>query len=355
MIKTTAVYFDGYSSSPINIEMEFDESDGTFMFDFAPLQLMLLSIPGVKIENIGNTMKIRPAHSSFQYIKVENPECIETIKKYLAENVKVSPVQKFLNLGFYAHITITFILIGFMVLSYMLVIPALAESAVKIIPEEFDDKLGNTLYNEYCNESEFDSAKTEQLYQFAEELDLKNKKPIYITVLNSSQVNAFALPDGNVIIYTGILDKMKSYEELAALISHEVAHVNKRHSMKMICRRLSGELVMSSVLGGSNAVTSLIGKNINSINVLSYSREFEREADFGGFELMIANKIDPKGMTNLFRRLQSEGPILVPGFLSTHPLTEDRLTEIEKYIYYRPHEVEQHPKLEELFKQIIDD
>ena len=76
--------------------------------------------------------------------------------------------------------------------------------------------------------------------------------PIKFSVINSETVNAFALPDGNVVVFTGIIDLMDDYDELAGLIGHEVAHVNNRHSMRMMCRNLAGYIFLSAVLSDVN-------------------------------------------------------------------------------------------------------
>jgi predicted Zn-dependent protease len=142
---------------------------------------------------------------------------------------------------------------------------------------------------------------------------------------------------------------MENYDELAGLIGHEVTHVNQRHSMKMLSRNVSGYLFVSAVLSDVNGIMATIGDNINSLNSLSYSRSFEQQADEEGLDLMLQNNINPKGMTNLFKRLQSENNIDIPQFLSSHPVTENRIDYIQNLIKEKKFKTIENPILKGYF------
>jgi len=171
-------------------------------------------------------------------------------------------------------------------------------------------------------------------------------------VIDSPTVNAFSLPDGNIIVFTGLIHLMNDYDELAGLIGHEVSHVNNRHSMKMLCRNLSGYLFISAVLSDVNGIMAIIGDNVHNLQSLSYSRQFERQADEQGTQLMVLNGINPKGMTDLFTRLKSSETVVIPGFISSHPITTDRIVDINRLIQRTPHKFHKNSKLEELFRHV---
>ncbi len=198
-----------------------------------------------------------------------------------------------------------------------------------------------------------DSVKTKKLNEFASHLKFKNSKKLNFTVVNSEIVNAYALPDGNVVVFTGILNSMKSYEELVGLIGHEVAHVNHRHSMKLLCRDLSGYLFVSAIVGDVNGVMAVVADNANNLRSLSFSREFENEADLEGYNFLIENKINPKGMSDLFSRLQKEEMgYSIPEFLSSHPITKDRILKINKMIQKQTITFSENPKLKTIFEEL---
>jgi predicted Zn-dependent protease len=191
------------------------------------------------------------------------------------------------------------------------------------------------------------------LNEFARQLTLNNTRDLRFFVVESNVVNAFALPNGNIIIYTGILNKMENSGELAGLIGHEVSHVNNRHSVKTLCRNLAGYLILSALLGDVNGITAIIAENAHNLQNLSYSRQFEREADEQGTAILIQNQIDPQGMTQLFTRLEEEeNAFAVPEFISTHPLTQDRIAKINRYIENEVYQTENHPLLDELFQSL---
>jgi predicted Zn-dependent protease len=260
--------------------------------------------------------------------------------------------QRLIELGFKAHLLIALVLLTLIIAGYFFALPGIAEKAAVLIPESYDNQMGQLFFDEFSERSTIDSSKTALLNNYAERLDLKNKKPLKFTVIESSTVNAFALPDGNIIVFTGLLDLMKSHEELAALISHEVVHVNNRHSMKMLCRNLAGYLFISVVLTDVNGIMAVIGDNVHSLQSLSYSRQFEREADTQGLELLAFNQIDPKGMVSLFEGLQSKAELLLPEFLSSHPITRERIDYIEKQIGSKTYSYKKNEQLDELFMKI---
>jgi predicted Zn-dependent protease len=121
--------------------------------------------------------------------------------------------------------------------------------------------------------------------------------------------------------------------------------------MKMLCRNLSGYLFVSAILGDVNGIMATIGDNINSLQSLSFSREFEHEADVEGFKIVTKNQVDPDGMSNLFKRLGEEAGFM-PEFLSTHPMTKQRITFFDTMTKGKSFPVKENPKLKTLFKAL---
>ena len=122
--------------------------------------------------------------------------------------------------------------------------------------------------------------------------------------------------------------------------------------MKMLCRNLSGYIFISAVLSDVNGIMAVIGDNVHNLQSLSYSRQFEQQADEQGTNLMILNGINPKGMTDLFTRLQSSEKVVVPAFISSHPITTDRIVHIKKLINRSPQHYTFNPTLAKLFQKV---
>lgn len=348
---TAATYFDGISSIPQQIELTLDELQGQLVFKTS-IGFNEWRIEEISVEQFGNTLEIRHNDNKVALIKVNNPDFIAEFLGLLKQKGQLGWYHIFIHLGIKAHILIAVLILGLIVGGYFLIIPWVAEKAVLIIPEKYDASLGQTFFTEYVTKNNVDSAKTNILNEFAAELKLNNSKQLHFTVVQSDIVNAFALPDGNIVVYTALLDKMKGYDELAGLIGHEVIHVNNRHTMKMLCRNLSGYIFISVVLTDVNGIMAVIADNARNLESLSFSRQFEQEADVQGTELMIQNGINPKGMTTLFTRLKSEEKVLVPTFISSHPMTDDRIKYINELIKDRPSFSTENKRLSELFQEL---
>ena len=349
MLKNKAVFYDGLSSTSQNIELIIDEKNNLLVFSSSSVGQINWPIEDVSFYNSSAVLNIHYGSNPLQIIKLQDEQSIAYLNNYLRENGQLDWYQKLINLGTKVHVVIALAILGIIVLGYLFVLPLIAEKAVVLIPESYDIEMGDRFYSEYIDYNEIDSTKTVALNLFAKQLKLNNSKKLKFTVVKSETVNAFALPDGNIIVFTGLLKLMENYDELAGLIGHEVTHVNQRHSMKMLCRNVSGYLFVSAVLSDVNGIMATIGDNINSLNSLSYSRSFEQQADEEGLDLMLQNNIHPKGMTNLFKRLQSENNIDIPQFLSSHPVTENRIDYIQKLIKEKNFKTIENPILKGYF------
>ena len=354
MNSTTALYFDGKSSAPNSIEIGVDDRLDELHVNLPGQEGFVWRFAEIEIDHIGNSLEITHPKFQMEKIKITNKVFISTCFNHLDRKGHLSSYQKLVRAGMKIHLMIALFIMGAVVGGYIYVIPWVAERSVFLIPETFDDYLGNTFIADYFIENKIDEEKTAFLANFAAELELNNTNPLNFMVVNSSMVNAFALPDGTIILFTGLLQKMESYEELAGLIGHEVMHVNKRHSIKMMSRNLAGYLFLSAVFSDVNGIMAVIADNAHNLQSLSYSREFEREADEGGTLLMIKNNIDPNGMIQLFKRLQNEENSLttLPEFLSSHPFTSERIRDIEQLIDETDFTAKKWSKLENFFRQL---
>ena len=161
--------------------------------------------------------------------------------------------------------------------------------------------------------------------------------PWRFTVLDSPVVNAFAVPGGAVYVTRGILAMMSSEAELAAVLGHEIGHVNARHSMSQMSKQQVAQigLAVGSVIGKKFAqYAGLAGAGLQVL-FLKYSRDNENQSDALGVEYARAAGYNPADMAATFVALQKFGDVSgsgsssLPGFLSTHPLTSDRIAHVE--------------------------
>jgi len=143
-------------------------------------------------------------------------------------------------------------------------------------------------------------------------------------VVESEEVNAFALPGGFVTVNMGLLEAAESGEEVAAVLAHEMTHVTNRHGMRAVLRRVGGLALVSMVFGGTDL--EAIAFAADGLASQSHSRDQERDADEGGRRILMAAGVDPTGMATFFERLE-EMQGSMPGaaiLLSTHPNPGER-------------------------------
>ena len=151
-------------------------------------------------------------------------------------------------------------------------------------------------------------------------------------------VNAFALPGGQIFITMGLLNMLKTEDELAGVLGHEIGHVIGRHSAEHMAKEeLTQGLVSAGTIatmdpnnpGMQNAIAQYIGSVIN----MKYGREDELEADRYGVKYLLETGYDPEAQIEVMEVLKkASGGQNPPEFLSTHPNPDNRIEAIKKYI-----------------------
>ncbi|WP_066838977.1 M48 family metallopeptidase [Rufibacter ruber] len=246
------------------------------------------------------------------------------------------------------------LLIGGLLACYFFVLPALADWAVRQLPPEAEVKLGQQLYAQTVDPNDVDTARTKEVNRFLQELRVVTQYPLQVTVVNQETVNAFALPGGQLVVYTGLLNRLESPEELAALLGHEFAHSQHRHTLRALARSLSTYLLVSLLFNDISGLAALLLENADQLDSLQYSRSLEEEADEQGFLLLKANRLAPQGMQRLFQRLQEAVPAGAepPALLSTHPLTADRLAHLQELMKRHPYQPAPAPALQQIWARL---
>lgn len=164
------------------------------------------------------------------------------------------------------------------------------------------------------------------------------KVPFTIKVIDSEEVNAFALPGGFFFVNSGLILKAESEAELAGVMAHEIAHVAARHGTRQATR---GQLVnLASIplifMGGWTGYGVRQAASVMiPLGFLSFSRAFESEADLLGLEYLYKTGYDPTAFVDFFEKIQSlekKKPGTMSKVFSTHPLTDDRIKNAQKNI-----------------------
>ena len=154
---------------------------------------------------------------------------------------------------------------------------------------------------------------------------------IRVRAVQAPMVNAFALPGGAVMVTDDLIALARTPDELAAVIAHEAAHVERRHVMQAVWRSLGLGLVLDAVVGGGSGAGQQAVLLAGSVADLRFSRSAEHEADVRGQQLLEANGLSSEGMAPFFQRIASkgEGPnaLAVRELMSSHPGSQRRARE----------------------------
>lgn len=289
-----------------------------------------------------------------QYLETTETDFASTLQNtYRGHNFLKSPYSRLQKSGVKGLLLVFFVAIGLFSLIYFFVIPLVGESFARVMPRETEVSLGDAVFdNMVATEKVMDSSSI-YVNRLFKKLKNDNDYDIRIFVVDDPIINAFALPGGRIVVYRGILEKMKSHEELVALLAHEQSHVQYRHTTRSLCRNLSNYIFISVLFGDVSGASAILIENGNHLQNLSYTRSLEEEADMMGLKLMVNNNIDPNGMVHLFERLQkAEGEFSIPQFLSSHPLTSERIAYVKKEIKAHERNYPENQELEQLFWQI---
>lgn len=159
--------------------------------------------------------------------------------------------------------------------------------------------------------------------------------------VRDASLNAFALPGGFIGVHSGLIISAQSESELASVLGHEIAHVTQRHIAQLVgAQGRTGLVMLASLIvavlaagHSSQAAEAALATGVatGAHTQLSYSRDFEREADRVGLQILDGSGFDVRGMPSFFERLQRNSRLYennAPAYLRTHPLTSERIADI---------------------------
>ena len=164
-------------------------------------------------------------------------------------------------------------------------------------------------------------------------------------------INAFALPGGFVGVHTGLITAADTESELASVLAHELSHVTQRHIARMLGQQKQMQLPVLAAMAAalllgrsrpdlaSGATVAVQGAAAST--QLSYSRDFERDADRTGLQALVAAGYDPRAMAAFFEKMQRSQRVsddgTVPGYLRTHPVTTERIADAQNRVAALPY------------------
>lgn len=190
--------------------------------------------------------------------------------------------------------------------------PVLDRSSNQYVYSYFEDMLASILASDEINyRSEFDWS---------------------ITIIDKDVMNAFAVPGGKIYFYTGLIKYLENSAQIAGVLSHEIAHVDRRHSNKQLTKAYGLDLIVSLLVDEDNSKLAQIASDMAlGVAQLQFSQAHEYEADEYSIKYLLGTEYFPKGIEGFFVKLLDEGKTSSTfEFLSTHPSDQNRIDNINE-------------------------
>jgi predicted Zn-dependent protease len=244
----------------------------------------------------------------------------------------------------------------FFVFIYVMVLALFSYSlknAYAMMSVEEERKFGEKLLKDVkhqvklVNESEIDNYVKKIGEKILRQVDVKYFDFNFF-VIEDPALNAFAMPGGNIFIHSGILEYIDSEDDLACVIAHEIGHIQARHIAKRLAtmQKLNIATIALAVTGlflggsGQGSQAAIAGSTALAMSAtLKYSRTDEEEADRRAFEWVCKAGYNPQGLINVMKKIIQNrwiGSDSIPGYLSTHPSSSERITYLEQLIAFKP-------------------
>ncbi len=318
-------YFDGIASGNQMVSLYCNELGVSLLSLSNPSQVISFSKYGdCRLHLMHHKMVIYLNKKSNQFIIV-NPSSNEY--EILRKNILHATLPWYKKNRRIKTAWLIALLFCFILAIYFITVQLIPKIALKVISKDMEIAMGDKIFTSIIANQKIDQKRTRWMNAFANELRLSTRYPIKIVVVVQKEVNAFALPGGYIIIHTGILENMHAAEELAALLGHETAHVNLRHSLKTVLGATASGMLISLVLSDASGIIGTLFENADFLRTMHYSRVLETAADEEGMKLLLRNQINPIAMNHLMNDLKESNKDMPQAitFLSSHPSTDERI------------------------------
>ena len=234
-------------------------------------------------------------------------------------------------------------------------LPDLGEASQTVFTPQIERKVGQEIMRDMRAEPSFldDPEVTGYLNNLGYRLAAaspNNRQEFEFFVVRDNTLTAFALPGGYIGVHTGLILAAQSESELAGVLAHEIAHVTQHHIARLVAQDSRNSILSiaglalailaarsNSQVGGAAGAIAQAGAIQSS---LDFTRENEREADRIGLQILSKSGLDPRGMETFFERLAKFNRLYdnnAPVYLRSHPLTTERLADIENRLASVPY------------------
>ena len=217
-------------------------------------------------------------------------------------------------------------------------LPWLAHRAAYAVPPSIEADAGRAGYTYFSRAFQPSTLTYLQRNMAYHALDrLKKARTLHVEpkiyFFHLGMANSFALPGGTIIVGDELVELARNEDEIAAVLAHEIGHVEMRHGLQSVLRNSSALIVVSTVTGDLSTLSTFSGTLPFLLLEFGYAREFESEADAFAVSLLNDAHIDPFNLALILQKLEDSRPTSGPDFsyLSTHPATEKRVAFLRSF------------------------
>jgi len=216
-------------------------------------------------------------------------------------------------------------------------LPALAHRVAFAVPQQIETQAGNAALSVFTQA--FPPSQLDFYLQHRVRLQLERllaARQMHVSprlvFFSMEMPNAFALPGGVIVVSDELVTLATNDEEIAAVLAHELGHIERRHGLQSVLRNSSALLLVSAVTGDLSTLGTFSASLPFLLLQFGYAREFEREADAFAVDLLRTAGIDPQRMADILTALEAARPVRGPDFayLSTHPSNAERIASLRR-------------------------
>jgi len=207
---------------------------------------------------------------------------------------------------------------------------------VQKITDKTEEKLGELFWEifqktERENKNPFAVSSVDSIVTKICSTNKIDRELIKIHILEKDDINAFALPNGHLIVYSGLILNSDNQEELSGVICHEIAHIQLNHVMKKLVKEVGLSVLISMTTGKGGSET--IKETAKMLSSSAFDRSLEKEADIKAVDYLVKAKIDPEPFANFLYKIsdkENEATKYLT-WISTHPESKERAEYIIEY------------------------
>ncbi|MCB1190524.1 MAG: M48 family metallopeptidase [Leptospiraceae bacterium] len=336
MEEITCEYFDGINAIPSNGKL-FIESQGLRYIsenELSEEMILFKQIQSVEKVGISYNIKIKTQNAGISPLIVvkDLSSFLEVFNHWKAS--KTNPFSRFfdlfLKLSLPVKVVSSILCVGLFVALFLFALGWIHT----LIPTSMDEKIGSYVSTKIIEKKE--ECTNQELRAFlGKSVSILNKPGnnwnFKIHILNDNEINAISLPGGYIFLYSGLIEDSNSPEEVVGVLAHEMSHIEQRHGIRQLVRVVGISFLISSFIGlGADTFETMetFSEVFNTIVLLKYSRNFEKEADLGAIQKLNNAKIATTGFIEFFQKFDNLTSYL--SWISSHPADSDRINFIKE-------------------------